>query len=521
MRSFRYIPVHRNLLYVLAAGTILSILLSFRATLLSSVGIQSLPSFPIFNGISEKSDPSLPPFCPYCGPSDSLCQKYGEDNLARSRAYEGANARLRRILRKAHFGSPIKIGVLGGSVSAGQGVYNRAERWHEIYAQWWRDTFYNSTSASSDFEMLDDSEDTEARNEAIRRMVQLVDGAIPATHSDYLQSCFQEHIDEDVDVVVVELAINDMRTEKAAISYEFLLRGLLVLPNAPAVINAQVIGLHNWLVTTGGDLDLAIAMYYDLPVVNIRNILLPHILQNKELEHNLTRYYFNHNKVTDAVDLGHLNANGHRVMAEILISFTQRIYCDELRRMNDATGAVWQPLDETLPGSEALEYIPRLRMFMKYDNETVIEPMRPMCMSLKSTKHPLKPAKANGWEFWTAPESKLKKDYYRATVPGSTISFEIQVGPLGRVRVSHLRSKTFGMGSALCWVQVDGVPDAEKKYGRKIEGYWDREGLNLVDSPIIAEQVPPGTHLLTCRLLKESADPNNGTDFRIVAIDAA
>lgn len=59
--------------------------------------------------------------------------------------------------------------------------------------------------------MLDDSEDVEARNEAIRKMVQLVDGAIPATHSDYLQSCFQEHIDEDVDIVVVELAINDMR----------------------------------------------------------------------------------------------------------------------------------------------------------------------------------------------------------------------------------------------------------------------------------------------------------------------
>lgn len=67
--------------------------------------------------------------------------------------------------------------------------------------------------------------------------------------------------------------------------------------------------------------------------------------------------------MTDAVDLRHLNANGHRVMAEILISFTQRIYCDELRRMNDATGAVWQPLDETLPGSEALEYIPRASSF--------------------------------------------------------------------------------------------------------------------------------------------------------------
>lgn len=43
-------------------------------------------------------------------------------------------------------------------------------------------------------------------------MVTLQDGAVRAIESDYFQTCFSEHIDEDVDLVVVELAINDRRS---------------------------------------------------------------------------------------------------------------------------------------------------------------------------------------------------------------------------------------------------------------------------------------------------------------------
>lgn len=51
--------------------------------------------------------------CGYCGPKDTICREYGEHNLARSRAYEGMNTRLFRVLGRSVRGQPVKVGVLG------------------------------------------------------------------------------------------------------------------------------------------------------------------------------------------------------------------------------------------------------------------------------------------------------------------------------------------------------------------------------------------------------------------------
>jgi hypothetical protein len=45
-----------------------------------------------------------------------------EHNIARSVLYEGTNIRLRRLLAKLRRGEPIVVAVVGGSVSAGQGL---------------------------------------------------------------------------------------------------------------------------------------------------------------------------------------------------------------------------------------------------------------------------------------------------------------------------------------------------------------------------------------------------------------
>ncbi|KAG8928957.1 CRISPR-associated endonuclease/helicase Cas3 [Tulasnella sp. 418] len=68
----------------------------------------------------------LPPECDYCGPTDTLCKQYGEHNLARSRAYEGTNARLKRVIAKARRGEPVIISVLGGSVTKGIPTTNQS-----------------------------------------------------------------------------------------------------------------------------------------------------------------------------------------------------------------------------------------------------------------------------------------------------------------------------------------------------------------------------------------------------------
>jgi hypothetical protein len=92
--------------------------------------------------------------------------------------------------------------------------------------------------------------------------------------------CFLEHIDEDVDLVITEIAINDQWHSESAKSYEWLVRGILELPNRPALINVQV----SWFlppslvkldidarqttalmfdtITMGGDLHTGVATYY-------------------------------------------------------------------------------------------------------------------------------------------------------------------------------------------------------------------------------------------------------------------
>ncbi|KZS87475.1 hypothetical protein SISNIDRAFT_553158 [Sistotremastrum niveocremeum HHB9708] len=529
MLNYRLSTVSRVVLTLPVIIVILFLQHSFLSSNDTSLTFGSSASY------SSKAESSIiPPSCQLCSPDDLLCDKYGSANLARSRAYEGPNARLRRVLRKAHSGQPIKIGILGGSVSAGHGVPEKSDVWHAIYAQWWRDTFF----ANDRYRGLSSGNSSTPGSKV--EMVTLQDGAVRAIESDYFQTCFSEHIDEDVDLVVVELAINDRRFERLAEAYEYLLRALLILPNKPAVINLQTMALSFGQITMGGDLELAVAMYYDTPVINIRNLLLPHIFRASQPSSLLNHYFVQY--PNGEPDLRHMGVNGHHVMGDLMVDFTKRVWCDEMRLIEEEERrrlekmkqhgvsdgqeklvlgkSDWVSKDFGIPGTEVLEDIPRLRLFQKFDNESQAIPVQPMCSSTTSKKHPLTPLKMDGWKKWTAPHSASKKTYYRSTTPKSTISFAVNVGPVGRVRLTYLRSKTFGLGSSWCWVDVDGVADSEKKYGKRLDGWWNTDGINAGSTTTIAEGIPAGSHVLACRLLEETADPGKGTDFRIIALDS-
>lgn len=70
--------------------------------------------------------------------------------------------------------------------------------------------------------------------------MEIINGAVGATISTYLETCFLEHVDDDVDLVVIELAINDQRLEMLAESYENLMRAVFDLPSHPAIVHLQV-----------------------------------------------------------------------------------------------------------------------------------------------------------------------------------------------------------------------------------------------------------------------------------------
>lgn len=106
-------------------------------------------------------------------------------------------------------------------------------------------------------------------------------------------------------------------------------------------------------------------------------------------------------------------------------------------------------------------------MFQKYVRGERVPPVKTSCLSTRSKKHPLKPTRQQGWTDWAWKD----KTYLIAKEPGARATFEISVGPMGIVKITYLKSKTFGLGNVKCWV------DDRESEARIVEGWWELDGL--------------------------------------------
>ena len=80
-------------------------------------------------------------------------------------------------------------------------------------------------------------------------------------------------------------------------------------------------------------------------------------------------------------------------------------------------------------------------------------------------------------EIWTF-KGRLEKPYLRATAVGSYAKFNIVVGVMHRVRITYLRSKTFGLGDVWCWL------DDNRDGGKRIESWWNLDNMcEIFQSP--------------------------------------
>lgn len=83
--------------------------------------------------------------------------------------------------------------------------------------------------------------------------VTIINGAIPATGSDYFSFCFPLHIpSDDVDIVFVELGVNDEALMEHSTNMDNLIRGLLELPQNPAVILLELLAFSTGQMGGGG-----------------------------------------------------------------------------------------------------------------------------------------------------------------------------------------------------------------------------------------------------------------------------
>lgn len=117
------------------------------------------------------------------------------------------------------------------------------------------------------------------------------------------------------------------RGDQSFENFETLLRAVLSYPSKPAVIILQTFKLDG-IIATGGDSQMSLAQYYDVPMISARNWVLPMLMRNPEKMskfYNYWVYEFGTGKVIEnRKDLLHPNADGHKMMADTIIMYLQQ-----------------------------------------------------------------------------------------------------------------------------------------------------------------------------------------------------
>ncbi|WVR07844.1 hypothetical protein IAU60_004887 [Kwoniella sp. DSM 27419] len=487
-----------------------------------------------------------------CGSTDEgqrLCNVYHEEGLRNSRLVQGTGARMRRVLQKAREGQALKIGILGGSVSACHGVHPSADYpqgdpagpgcYTTLLKQWFQRTF------------------PDAQHE-------LMNGAIGGMDSSYYAFCGTHHIAPDTDLIVLEFDVNDQADLLYQAFFDQLLRALSEFTSQPAIL---ILGAWSPQVAQDqgyGDPQIVhapISLYYDVPYVSMKRLMFNHYL----------RYPRSTAEAFFQPDLVHPKARGHRILADLLVAYLESELCmlthyglpvvpavtdtistteafaslvdipfplDTLHLVDPVTPPQgWEatfdqgPLDSL--ASESRHFvlpstpysIPPVGMFTPLRD--VVDPTEPdpvsgqhitglvqpqlFCADANDKQHPMKPTSSDGWEpfVWNG-----EKHYWVSKTPGSRIRVEIKVHA-GRVAVYYFRSQHYNLGDAKCWV------DDNEKGAVDLAGYWSKQ-YNVAVVAYIDEKVTPGDHYVTCEVSQNTSHPTNpdAHHFRLTAIMA-
>ena len=103
--------------------------------------------------------------------------------------YGRSSPRVWRIFSKAMEGKSIKMIVIGGSNSAGGGIPDHTQLYHQLFLHWWNSVILPCTGSKLILENL----------------------SLGGTGSDFFNLCLQNYLlnVKDPDLVLIELSVND------------------------------------------------------------------------------------------------------------------------------------------------------------------------------------------------------------------------------------------------------------------------------------------------------------------------
>nr|XP_019050219.1 hypothetical protein I302_00644 [Kwoniella bestiolae CBS 10118]OCF29149.1 hypothetical protein I302_00644 [Kwoniella bestiolae CBS 10118] len=280
--------------------------------------------------------------------------KMREWEFNRALQYEGTGSRIQAFIDKARSGQPFTVSVIGGSVSKGRGLTPPPDHSHHGPAPPRQADELSTNNPNIDLTEVPSSAPpkqtqmgatTLYSKENLHVMIfdwlnatfpnpenRFVNGAQGGVGAGYFGWCFKEHISEDSDLILVEQGINDLLDMEVISLYEHLLRGLLELPNKPAVINVETFTTLFPSLLSSSAFHQGVLNFYDVPSIAIRDVILPRLLADPDKQ--MPRWFRTGEDVTlkdpkakeyggVAVDVMHISARGHALAAGLVIRYLQ------------------------------------------------------------------------------------------------------------------------------------------------------------------------------------------------------
>lgn len=234
---------------------------------------------------------AIPASASYGQDSVSFDSEEYKDMIAQSLLSQGNNKRLKEVIEKAKKGEDVTIAYIGGSITEGAGakpintqsyVYKSYLKFKEMFGK--------------------EGEDN----------IHFIKAGVGGTPSQLGVIRYERDVlrngTVEPDIVIIEFAVNDLDDETKGVSYESLVLKALAAKNNPAVILLFSVFETDWNLQSR----LApVGWHYDLPMVSIKDAVVPQFRLSKEQGNVITKKQF-------FDDPYHPTNAGHQIMTDSL-----------------------------------------------------------------------------------------------------------------------------------------------------------------------------------------------------------
>ena len=215
----------------------------------------------------------------------------------------GNNYRIKKVIEKAQKGEKVTIAFIGGSITEGAGARARENSNCYAYQSY---LYFKSTFGAGD-----------------GSNVEYINAGMGGTPSSLGLIRYDRDITgygkAEPDIVFIEFAVNDYQETTGGEAYESLIRKVLSSGSQPAVILIFSVFKSRWNMQ---DLYKPIGAYYELPMISIKDAVVPELLEG-----NITEEDF-------FADDYHPTDLGHGIMTECVKNYFNAVIAEEAHKMD-------------------------------------------------------------------------------------------------------------------------------------------------------------------------------------------